>query len=356
MRLASVVGARPQFVKLAPVSRALRRRHDEIIIHTGRHYDDHLSATFFAELSIPSLDYNLGIGSGPHGMQTGRMLEAIEEVLLAELPDAVIVYGDTNSTLAAALAAVQLHIPVAHVEAGLRSFNREMPEEINRVVADHVASRLLCPTQTAVRHLAAEGIVAGVENVGDVMYDVLRAMQPRLEQRAQTLLPSLHVAPREFVLATIHRPVNTDDAEAMRGIAAALGALELPVVFPMHPRTRRRTQEYGILWSERVRLLEPVGYVDMLALECAAHRVVTDSGGVQKEAFPLGVPCVTVRDETEWTETVEGGWNTLAGNHADAIVAAVRRPAPPPAQRNPFGAGDAAARIAQSFDTWPLGG
>lgn len=353
MRFATIVGARPEFVQLSPVSRALRRRHDEVIIHTGQHYDDRMSGNFFAELELPAPAYNLGIGSGPHGAQTGRMLEALEDVLLTVGPDGVLVFGDTNSTLAATLAAVKLHIPVAHVEAGLRSFNRAMPEEINRLVADHLATRLFCPTETARKNAEQEGITQGVEVVGDVMYDILLQMRPRLAERAAALLPQLGVAARDYVLVTVHRPANTDDPEAMRRIAGALDDLGMTVVFPIHPRTRKLTEQYGITWSERVLLVEPLGHQDFLALAQAAHRVATDSGGVQKQAFLLGVPCITMRDETEWIETVESGWNVLVGNDRPAIVAAMQRPTPAPAGQNPFGQGDAAERIARSLCTWP---
>lgn len=352
MKFVSIVGARPQFIKLAPVSRALRRRHQEVIVHTGQHYDDRMSSAFFDELEIPEPDYNLEIGSGPHGEQTGRMLAGIEDVLLRERPDAVIVFGDTNSTLAGALAAIKLHIAVAHVEAGLRSFNRTMPEEINRIVADQVSGRLFCPTETARRHLAAEGITEGVEVVGDVMYDVLRQVRPALPGRAERMFKSLGITPGEFVLVTIHRPANTDDPEAMRRIAATLGELGMSVVFPVHPRTRKLTEQYGIAWGGQVRLVDPIGHQDMLALQQAAYRVATDSGGVQKEAFLLGVPCITLREETEWPETVEAGWNVLVGSRPDAILAAFRRPVPPAPARNPFGDGDAAERIARALDVW----
>jgi UDP-N-acetylglucosamine 2-epimerase len=352
MRFASIVGARPQFIKLAPVSRALRQWHDEVIIHTGQHYDDRLSATFFDELAIPAPDYNLEIGSGQHGAQTGRMLAAIEEVLLRERLDGVIVFGDTNSTLAGALAAVKLHIPVAHVEAGLRSFDRSMPEEINRVVTDHVSMRLFCPTERAGKQAADEGIATGVEVVGDVMYDVLRQVRPQLTERAGTLLPSLGLAPGQFVLATIHRAANTDDLQTMGRIAQALNTIPLPVVFPIHPRTRKLMEQYGTQLASTVRQIDPVGYLDMLTLEHTAQRVATDSGGIQKEAFLLGVPCVTLRDTTEWPETVEAGWNVLVGSDPDAIVAALKRPPPPPPSGSPFGAGDAAVRIAESLCHW----
>lgn len=349
MKVVSVVGARPQFIKLAPVSRALRTYHQEVIIHTGQHYDGRMSDVFFDELAIPTPAYNLGIGSGPHGAQTGQMLAAVEEVLLKERPECVVVFGDTNSTLAAALAAAKLRIPVAHVEAGLRSFNRAMPEEINRVLTDHVSAQLFCPTETACRHLANEGITAGVEMVGDVMYDVLREVRRRLPQRAEALLAQLGLAPGAYILATIHRPANTDDPEAMGRIGEAFAEVGMPVVFPLHPRTRKLLAEYSMTWGEEVRFIEPVGHIELLALARAAYQVATDSGGVQKEAFLLGVPCTTLREETEWPETLEGGWNALAGSQREAIVAALRRPRPHQMGGNPFGNGDAAQRIAASL-------
>ena len=347
MRLASIVGARPQFIKLAPVSYALRQEHEEIIIHTGQHYDYNMSARFFNELAIPAPDYHLEVGSGPHGAQTGRMLEAIEQVLLKEHVDRAIVYGDTNSTLAGALAAAKLHIPVAHIEAGLRSFNRTMPEEVNRVLTDHLSDLLFCPTETARRQANAEGITRGVEVVGDVMYDLLLQVQPRLDAQVKMLLPPLHIAPRSYVLVTVHRAANTDDAAAMHAIASALNRLEMPVIFPVHPRTRACLERYNISWKKHIQVVEPVGYFDMLALERAAYRILTDSGGVQKEAFLLGVPCVTLREETEWPETVDAGWNVLVGCCREAILAAVALPGPHPPAQKPFGEGDAARRIAQ---------
>jgi UDP-GlcNAc3NAcA epimerase len=349
VRFASIVGARPQFVKLAPVSSAIRQQHQELIIHTGQHYDFCMSEKFFDELDIPAPDYHLGVGSGTHGVQTGRMLEVIEQVLLKERPDWVIVYGDTNSTLAGALAAAKLHIPVAHVEAGLRSFNRTMPEEINRVVTDHLSDRLFCPTEMARKHANNEGILQGVEVVGDVMYDILLQVQPGIDAHVETLLPTLGVAPQGYVLVTVHRAANTDDPETMHKIAHALNRLEMPVIFPVHPRTRACLERYGILWKKHVQTIEAVGYLDMLALERAAHRILTDSGGVQKEAFLLGVPCITLREETEWTETIEAGWNVLVGSRWEAIVEALHLPRPNQPHQHPFGEGDAAMRIAYSL-------
>ncbi len=349
MRIASIVGTRPQFIKLAPVSCALRQRHKEIIIHTGQHYDYEMSALFFDELVIPTPDHHLEIGSGSHGAQTGRMLEAIEQALMKERPDWVIVYGDTNSTLAGALAAAKLHIPVAHVEAGLRSFNRTMPEEINRVVTDHLSDRLFCPTERARTHANNEGITQGVEVVGDVMYDILQQVWPKIPARAQELLSALGVTPQGYVLATVHRAANTNDPAVMRNIACALNRLEMPIIFPVHPRTLACLERYDIVWKKHIQLIEPVGYIDMLALEQAAYRILTDSGGVQKEAFLLGVPCVTLREETEWTETVEAGWNAVVGSCPQAIIEAIGRSMPKPPQQNPFGDGHAAMRIAQAL-------
>ncbi len=349
MRVASIVGARPQFIKLAPVSAALRQLHQEIIIHTGQHYDYRMSAQFFDELAIPVPDYNLEVGSGSHAVQTARMLESLEQVLMREHPDRVMVYGDTNSTLAGALVAAKLHIPVAHVEAGLRSFNRTMPEEVNRVVTDHLSDRLFCPTETACMHLESEGITQGVEVVGDVMYDMLLQVQPELEARARSLLSTYGVSPHGYLLLTVHRPANTDDSDAMGRIVQALNRLDMPVIFPLHPRTSKLIKKYDITWGNHIRFIEPVGYLDMLALEKSAHRVLTDSGGVQKEAFLLGVPCVTLREETEWIETVESGWNILAGCRTNAILEAVNRPEPDVCVINPFGKGDAALRIARGL-------
>lgn len=349
MRFASIVGARPQFVKLAPVSAALRQQHEELIIHTGQHYDYGMSAQFFDELAIPAPDYHLGIGSGTHGSQTAHMLEAIEQVLMKERPDWVVVYGDTNSTLAGALAAAKLHIPIAHVEAGLRSFIRTMPEEINRVVTDHLSDRLFCPTETARRHANNEGILQGVEVVGDVMYDILLQVRPKIDGRAHSLLPKLGVTPQSYVLVTVHRAANTDDPATMRNIARALNKLEMPIIFPVHPRTQARMEQYGIAWEKHISLVKPVGYIDMLTLEWGAYRILTDSGGVQKEAFLLEVPCVTLREETEWPETVEAGWNAVVGTCCDAIIEAVGRSMPKPPQQNPFGDGNAAVRIAQAL-------
>ena len=326
MKVLTVVGARPQFIKAAPVSDMLRRTgHTEYLVHTGQHYDYGMSQIFFDELGLPMPDVNLGCGSGSHGRQTGQMLMAIEEEIQVQRPDWVLVYGDTNSTLAGALAAVKLHVPVAHVEAGLRSFNREMPEEHNRVLTDHCADLLLCPTDTAVANLAREGIVKGVHLVGDPMHDAVLQFSEIARQRS-TILRDLGLTPRRYLLATVHRPYNTDSETNLRSILAALGEISEPVVFPVHPRTRQRIKDFGIevrSTTDNLMLIDPVGYLDMLMLELNARVILTDSGGIQKEAFWLGVPCVTLRDETEWVETVQAGWNVLAGADTNRIVKAV---------------------------------
>jgi len=338
MRLVTVVGARPQFVKAATVSRAIQdHNHDrgtsgapvhEVLVHTGQHYDANLSDVFFRELQIPAPQYHLEIGSGSHGEQTGEILKRLEKVLVREEPDCVLVYGDTNSTLGGALAAVKLHIPVAHVEAGLRSFNPRMPEETNRKVTDHISTFLFCPTQTAVRNLAQEGITKGVHLVGDVMYESLQAYLA-IAERTSTVLQGLGLRSKHFVLATVHRAENTEHPARLRSILTALGriAAELPVVLPLHPRTAKILRQAGDglpSQADGLLVVEPVSYTDMLMLENHARVVLTDSGGVQKEAYWLGVPCVTLRDESEWVETVQSGWNRIAGADEERIAAACR--------------------------------
>ena len=331
MKLVTVVGARPQFIKAAAVSRAIRKHNsgnranqiEEIIVHTGQHYDHNMSQVFFEELDIPAPNYNLEIGSDSHGRQTGRMLEAIEDVLEDEKPDWALVYGDTNSTLAGALAAVKIHIPVAHIEAGLRSFNRKMPEEINRVLTDHVSKMLFCPTVTAVENLQREGVLEGVYQIGDVMFDCM------LYYRSKTgngfsALTALGLETKGFVLATVHRAENTGSPDALREIFRAFGeiARQSPVLVALHPRTRKCLDSYGIRVAEGVKLLEPVPYLQMIELECSAGVILTDSGGVQKEAFFVGTPCITLREETEWVETVECGANVICGASKKRIIEA----------------------------------
>jgi UDP-GlcNAc3NAcA epimerase len=345
VKIATVLGARPQFIKAAPVSRVLRKEHTEVLIHTGQHYDPNMSTIFFEELNIPTPDYYLGVGSGNHGKQTGEMLIKIEEIVLQEKPDYVLVYGDTNSTLAGALVAAKLHIPVIHVEAGLRSFNKQMPEEINRIMTDHVSEFLFCPTETAVENLRNENITRNVWNVGDVMYDAI-LYNKELAQSKSSILDDLSLEEKSYYLITIHRAENTDNVGKLKNILAAFAEIKGTKVWPIHPRTRRKLEEYGLDASTipDLKLIDPVGYLDMLMLESGAKKIITDSGGVQKEAYFLQVPCVTVREQTEWVETLEGEANILTGTHSEKIVAAVNKEVAP-IYANVFGDGKAAEKI-----------
>lgn len=343
MKVVTIVGARPQFVKAAAVSRKLRERHTEILVHTGQHYDYEMSGIFFDGLEIPQPEVNLGVGSGGHGCQTAAMLSGIEGVLTAERPDLLMIYGDTNSTLAGALAAAKLSIPVAHVEAGLRSFNRRMPEEINRVVADHLSSILLCPSETAVRNLGAEGISRNVHLVGDVMLDVLNWARERVGHAHAEALTRLGLDRKQHLLATVHRGENTDDPERLSSILGALNALEEPVVFPVHPRTRKAINGLAQPLASHVHMIDPLGYLEMVGVTDSARLVLTDSGGLQKEAYWLGVPCITLRDETEWVETVAAGWNVLVGADFTKVVDMVRAFAHPDTRPPLYGDGISAA-------------
>jgi UDP-N-acetylglucosamine 2-epimerase len=342
LKVVTIVGARPQFVKAAAVSRKLRERHTEILVHTGQHYDYEMSGIFFDGLEIPQPDVNLGVGSGGHGSQTGAMLAGIEQVLISERPDRLLIYGDTNSTLAGALAASKLSIPVAHVEAGLRSFNRRMPEEINRVVADHLSDVLLCPSDTAVQNLAAEGISRNVHLVGDVMLDVLNWAREKIDGTVSTLR-GLGLHPGNYLLATVHRSENTDDVSRLSSILDAFNALDEAVVFPVHPRTRKIIRDLGLTLSPHVRMIEPLGYLEMVAVTQSTRLVLTDSGGLQKEAYWLGVPCLTLRDETEWVETVAAGWNVLLGADSNRLIDAVRSFARPDTRPGLYGEGRSAS-------------
>jgi UDP-N-acetylglucosamine 2-epimerase len=344
MRIMTVVGARPQFIKAAPLSRALAPGHQQILVHTGQHYDALMSDIFFSELGLPEPDYHLAIGSGGHGVQTGAMLAKLEPLLQEARPDALLVYGDTNSTLAGALAAAKLHIPVAHVEAGLRSFNRRMPEEINRVMTDHISTWCFAPTQNAVSLLAAEGITSGVHLVGDIMLDSTMAALA-VAEGTSTVLQMLQVHPHDYAVATIHRAENTDDPQRLSDILTALGQLPWPVILPLHPRTKAAIAALGLAIPSAVRIVSPLGYGDMLWLCRHATKVLTDSGGLQKEAYFLGVPCVTLRDETEWVETLENGWNQVVGTDPVAISQAASSPRPTGRQAPVYGQGDTAQRI-----------
>ncbi|HZE05626.1 MAG TPA: UDP-N-acetylglucosamine 2-epimerase (non-hydrolyzing), partial [Solirubrobacteraceae bacterium] len=331
MKVLTVIGNRPQFIKAAAVSPHLRREHDEILVHTGQHFDDRLSAVFFAELGLPAPDRELGIALGSATSQTSRMLAALEPVLRQTAPDAVLVYGDTNSTLAGALAGAQADVPVAHVEAGMRSFDRSMPEELNRVLVDHASALLLCSTEVAMANLRRESVAGRAELVGDVMVDVARAVQPRARQR-RDLVAARGLTPGAYVLATAHRAGNVDDPQRLRALVDLLAGVPLPVLLPLHPRTAQRLRTAGLMErleaASGVRLTEPLGYVELTALMCNARAVLTDSGGLQKEAYLAGVPCITMRANTEWTETVDRGWNTLVDLDLDAALAALRRDPP----------------------------
>ncbi len=363
MKIITIVGARPQFIKAAAVSRAIREYNKihgsdkihEVIVHTGQHYDGNMSQVFFDELDIPKPDYNLEIGGGTHGAMTGRMLEHIEHVLLAEQPDWVLIYGDTNSTLAGALAASKLHIRVAHVEAGLRSFNMKMPEEVNRILADRVSTILFCPTETAVKNLKNEGMKQGVLNVGDVMYDASLFYRNMAKEKS-SIMEGLSLKPKEYVLATCHRAENTDDPTRMYGIVQALATIaeQVRVIFPLHPRTSKLLKEQGLFEQlGKTEVLEPISFLDMVRLEESARTIVTDSGGVQKEAYFFGVPCITMRDETEWIETVDAGWNQLVGASTQRILAGLSQRKKTNAQSSLlYGDGCASSAIIKSLMVW----
>lgn len=346
MNVLSVVGARPQFIKAFAVSRELRPQHDETLVHTGQHYDEELSDVFFDELGIPEPDYNLGVGSESHARQTAEMMIELEALVDDHNPDIVLCYGDTNSTLAAAIVASKMDAELAHVEAGLRSFNREMPEEVNRILTDHVSDVLFPPSERAVDYLESEGITENVHDVGDVMYDALLRTRETATARS-TILEDLDLKDETYLLATVHRPRNTDSRERLESILASLAADPRRVVLPAHPRTLDRLERYDLLKTaeEELTLIEPVGYLDFITLQAAAEIIVTDSGGIQKEAFFLEVPCVTLREETEWPETVEAGGNVLVGADADTIQEALANPPQSSSNAQPYGDGTAAKRI-----------
>ncbi|MCB9111267.1 MAG: UDP-N-acetylglucosamine 2-epimerase (non-hydrolyzing) [Anaerolineales bacterium] len=350
MKILTVVGARPQFVKAAAVSRVLRENHTEVLVHTGQHYDERMSEVFFRELGIPEPDYNLEVGSAGHSVQTGEMLIRMEPIFEKEKPDWVLVYGDTNSTLAGALVAVKLHIPVAHVEAGLRSFNREMPEEINRVLTDHVSDMLFCPAQKAVDNLKLEGVTSGVHIVGDVMYDAVLRHSEAAEKHS-SVLSTLGLESKKYLLATVHRASNVDDTQKLLHILETFAMLGETVVLPVHPRTRKAIHLSGISIGENIKLVEPVGYIDMLWLEKNARMILTDSGGVQKEAYWFATPCVTLREETEWVETVQSGWNVVVGVERERIMRAVHEFSIPSTRPNLFGDGDASQKIVSLLES-----
>lgn len=365
MKIVTIIGARPQFIKASVVSRALSDKNQkdvhgkkvtEIIIHTGQHFDENMNDVFFQQLSLQKPHYNLGINNLSHGAMTGQMLEKIEKILLKEQPDMAMVYGDTNSTLAGALAASKLNISVAHVEAGLRSFNRKMPEELNRVVTDHLSSFLLCPTSVAVKNLKKEGITEGIYLCGDVMYDAFLRYQQVAENRSR-ILEHLNLKPGCYCLVTVHRVENTESAaqlEELFHLFSALAEDDLPFVIPLHPRTRSMIDNRvlrELSQQTRLRIIEPVGYIDMIMLETKAHNIFTDSGGVQKEAYFAKRPCITLRDETEWIETVENGWNQVVGVDKNKIINAFKSADVPNDKNNEFlfGKGNAGQLIVEKL-------
>lgn len=344
MKIVTVLGARPQFIKAAAVSNRIREHFTEVLVHTGQHYDPNMSDVFFEELNIPKPDHHLNIGSGSHGQQTGAMLMEIEKVLLHEKPDFLMVYGDTNSTLAGALAASKILIPVIHIEAGLRSFNMKMPEEQNRILTDHLSSLLFAPTSTAIDNLKKENLVKGVYNVGDVMYDAIKFFSGIAETRSR-ILDTIGVEREKYILCTIHRAENTNYIERLRSIVEALDESGQKIVLPLHPRTLKYMGDYGLKPGGNIHIVDPLGYLDMVMLEKHASKIVTDSGGVQKEAYFMGKPCITLRDETEWVETVQTGWNVIVGADKELIKKNILEFNPAGERKELFGSGNAAQLI-----------
>ncbi|MBU0685168.1 MAG: UDP-N-acetylglucosamine 2-epimerase (non-hydrolyzing) [Candidatus Thermoplasmatota archaeon] len=356
MKIASIVGARPQFIKLAPFSREIRKRHREVLIDTGQHYDAEMAGNFFSEFKIPKPDHALGIGSADHGEQTGKMLIALEKVLIAEQPALAVVFGDTNSTLAGALAAAKLNIPVAHVEAGLRSYDTSMPEELNRVLTDHLSKLLFCPTDVSKDNLKREGITEGVHVVGDVMVDALEESKKAADKHSK-ILEHFKLKKGEYQFLTVHRPSNTDVKKNLEGILKAVGDSGVTTVFSVHPRTAKLLEDYdlGKTIPKNVITTKPLGHMDAIWLVSNAARVLTDSGGLQKEAYLLGTPCITLRDNTEWVETINARWNVLVGADPKKIKEAIAGFSPPAYRPKVFGPAGASARIAQAIDSFLKG-
>lgn len=348
MKILTVLGARPQFIKAAAVSNRLRQNHEEILVHTGQHYDNNMSDIFFQELGIPKPNYNLNIGSGNHGYQTGKMIIELEDLYLKENPDIILVYGDTNSTLAGALAASKLLIPIAHIEAGLRSFNKNMPEEQNRILTDHLSKYLFTPTDTAVKNLKNENITNNVYNTGDVMFDAIKLFKEKAIATS-SVLEENNIIPNEYILSTIHRAENTNDINRLSNIIDALNESNKTIVLPLHPRTHKFINDYNLKINDNIKIIKPVGYLDMINLENHAQKIVTDSGGVQKEAYFMKKPCITMRDETEWVETVENGWNVITGSDKEKILNAILNFNPTGEQKMVFGLGNAADIISEKL-------
>jgi UDP-GlcNAc3NAcA epimerase len=349
MKILTIIGARPQFIKAAPFSVAIRQYFKEVIVHTGQHYDENMSNIFFNEMGIPKPDYNLEIGSGSHGQQTGEMLIGLEVVMLKEKPDYVVVFGDTNSTIAGALAAAKLHIPIGHIEAGLRSFNRNMPEEINRIATDVISSQLFCPTDNAVELLEKEGIVNEVYQCGDIMYDAMLHFLPCSDEKSQ-IIDELGLKKHEYFLFTMHRPENTDHPDRIKAIFKGLEACDKPIIYPVHPRMRSVLEKPEIAKIvskiEHLRLIDPVGYLDMIKLEKNASKIITDSGGMQKEAYFVKRPCITIRDESEWVETIDAGYNVIVGSDSKLIAEAIEGFNPEFSDDHLYGNGKSAELIA----------
>lgn len=350
-KIVTIIGARPQFIKTPLISSEIRKFAKEIIVHTGQHYDSNMSSIFFKELDIPKVDYNLGVGSLSQGKQTGKMLEKIEEVLIKEKPNMVIIYGDTNSTVAGALAACKLHIPVAHVEAGMRSYNRDMPEEINRIVSDHISTLLFTPTKSAAEILKKEGINNGVCFVGDVMFDIRKKLSNQNLKLKEKILKIYNIKPKNYLFATVHRQENTDIKENLVNIIKAFQEINETIIFPVHPRTKKYLKKYNldkaITKTPQIRLIDPVGFLEVIILENNAKLILTDSGGVQKEAYLDRVPCLTLRNETEWIETVKSGWNQLVGTDINKIVKQAKKFSKPKYHPNFLGDGQAYLKIAK---------
>tara|TARA_B100001964_G_C14250638_1_gene609756 strand:+ start:817 stop:1875 length:1059 start_codon:yes stop_codon:yes gene_type:complete len=344
MKIISVVGARPQFIKLAILSKELRENHNEIIIHTGQHYDDNMSRYFFEEMQIAKPDYNLNIGSGSHGKQTAEMLIGLEDIFLHQQPDVVITFGDTNTTLATGLAATKLNIPVAHVEAGLRSHNREMPEEINRILTDHISDYLFAPTLNAMENIKSENLYGKPFLVGDVMYDSLLYYGKIAEQKSR-ILKNLKLKQKEYILLTLHRPYNVDNIQKLQNIFSALKQTKRFIVLPVHPRTCKMIESTNTIIPENISIIEPLGYLDFIFLQKHSEKIITDSGGIQKEAYLNGIPCITIRPETEWIETVKAGWNVLVGDKKDQLIENCLHFKPSHNRPRYFGDGDSSKKI-----------